>query len=58
MVSGLHGDKEKIVVVGSESSIILWSVQDGEYEIRMFSFGVPVNALSFIGNQLVASHKS
>lgn len=36
------------------SSIILWSVQDGGSEIGVFSFGVPVDALFFIGNQLVA----
>lgn len=29
VVGGPHGDKDKMVAVASESSIILWSVQDG-----------------------------
>lgn len=41
VVGGPHGDKDKMVAVASESSIILWSV--------------PVDALFFIGNQLVAT---
>uniref|UniRef100_A0A8D2IXY8 Potassium channel tetramerization domain containing 3 n=1 Tax=Varanus komodoensis TaxID=61221 RepID=A0A8D2IXY8_VARKO len=57
VVGGPHGDKDKMVAVASESSIILWSVQDGGSgsEIGIFSLGVPVDALFFIGNQLVAT---
>ncbi|XP_055966559.1 BTB/POZ domain-containing protein KCTD3 isoform X2 [Sorex fumeus] len=57
VVGGPHGDKDKMVAVASESSIILWSVQDGGSgsEIGVFSLGVPVDALFFIGNQLVAT---
>ncbi|XP_069464671.1 BTB/POZ domain-containing protein KCTD3 isoform X2 [Ambystoma mexicanum] len=57
VVGGPHGDKDKMVAVASESSIILWSIQDGGSgsEIGMFSLGVPVDALFFIGNQLVAT---
>lgn len=45
-----------MVAVASESSIILWSVQDGgsRSEIVVFSLGIPVDTLFFIGNQLVA----
>ncbi|XP_073484482.1 BTB/POZ domain-containing protein KCTD3 [Aquarana catesbeiana] len=57
VVGGPHGDKDKMVAVASESSIILWSIQDGSSgsEIGVFSLGVPVDALFFIGNQLVAT---
>lgn len=57
VVGGPHGDKDKMVAVASESSIILWSIQDGSSgnEIGMFNLGVPVDALFFIGNQLVAT---
>ncbi|GCC30852.1 hypothetical protein chiPu_0009306 [Chiloscyllium punctatum] len=57
VVGGPFGDKDKMVAVASESSIILWSIQDGGSgnEIGVFSLGVPVDALFFIGNQLVAT---
>ncbi|XP_058881311.1 BTB/POZ domain-containing protein KCTD3 isoform X5 [Acipenser ruthenus] len=57
VVGGPHGDKDKMVAVASESNIILWSIQDGGSgsEIGEFSLGVPVDALFFIGNQLVAT---
>lgn len=29
VVGGPHGDKDKMVAAASESSIILWSIQDG-----------------------------
>ncbi|XP_069787392.1 BTB/POZ domain-containing protein KCTD3 isoform X2 [Narcine bancroftii] len=57
VVGGPLGDKDKMVAVASDSSIILWSIQDGGSgnEIGVFSLGVPVDALFFIGNQLVAT---
>ncbi|KAG7261418.1 hypothetical protein CRUP_006282 [Coryphaenoides rupestris] len=57
VVGGPHGDKDKMVAAASESSIILWSIQDGGSgnEIGVFSLGVPVDSLFFIGNQLVAT---
>uniref|UniRef100_A0A8C5ESP1 BTB domain-containing protein n=1 Tax=Gouania willdenowi TaxID=441366 RepID=A0A8C5ESP1_GOUWI len=57
VVGGPHGDKDKMVAASSESSIILWSIQDGGSgnEIGVFSLGVPVDDLFFIGNQLVAT---
>ncbi|KAJ8291183.1 hypothetical protein GJAV_G00022360 [Gymnothorax javanicus] len=57
VVGGPHGDKDKMVAVASESSIILWSIQDGGSgnEIGVFSLGVPVDSLFFIGSQLVAT---
>uniref|UniRef100_A0A665SXP8 BTB/POZ domain-containing protein KCTD3 n=1 Tax=Echeneis naucrates TaxID=173247 RepID=A0A665SXP8_ECHNA len=57
VVGGPHGDKDKMVAAASESSIILWSIQDGGSgnEIGVFSLGVTVDDLFFIGNQLVAT---
>ncbi|XP_036066774.1 BTB/POZ domain-containing protein KCTD3 [Oryzias melastigma] len=57
VVGGPHGDKDKMVAAASESRIILWSIQDGGSgnEIGVFSLGVPVDDLFFIGNQLVAT---
>ncbi|XP_047436499.1 BTB/POZ domain-containing protein KCTD3 [Mugil cephalus] len=57
VVGGPHGDKDKMVAASSESSIILWSIQDGGSgnEIGVFSLGVPVDDLFFIGSQLVAT---
>lgn len=57
VVGGPHGDKDKMVAASSESSIILWSIHDGGSgnEIGVFSLGVPVDDLFFIGNQLVAT---
>ncbi|XP_042341912.1 BTB/POZ domain-containing protein KCTD3 [Plectropomus leopardus] len=57
VVGGPHGDKDKMVAAASESNIILWSIQDGGSgnEIGVFTLGVPVDDLFFIGNQLVAT---
>lgn len=57
VVGGPHGDKDKMVAASSGSSIILWSIQDGGSgsEIGVFSLGVPVDNLFFIGSQLVAT---
>ncbi|KAJ7988956.1 hypothetical protein DPEC_G00314560 [Dallia pectoralis] len=57
VVGGPHGDKDKMVAAASGRNIILWSIQDGESgnEIGVFSLGVPVDHLFFIGNQLVAT---
>ncbi|XP_041847823.1 BTB/POZ domain-containing protein KCTD3 [Melanotaenia boesemani] len=57
VVGGPHGDKDKMVAAASESRIILWSIQDGGSgsQIGVFSLGVPVDDLFFIGSQLVAT---
>uniref|UniRef100_A0A1A8EZ89 BTB/POZ domain-containing protein KCTD3 n=1 Tax=Nothobranchius korthausae TaxID=1143690 RepID=A0A1A8EZ89_9TELE len=57
VVGGPHGDKDKMVAAASEHRIILWSIQDGGSgnEIGVFSLGVPVDDLFFIGSQLVAT---
>ncbi|KAM9432753.1 BTB/POZ domain-containing protein KCTD3-like [Salvelinus alpinus] len=57
VVGGPHGDKDKMVAAASDSNIILWSIQDGGSgnEIGVFSLGVPVDHMFFIGNQLVAT---
>lgn len=57
VVGGPHGDKDKMVAASSGSRIILWSIQDvgSGSEIGVFSLGVPVDDLFFIGSQLVAT---
>ncbi|XP_078720725.1 BTB/POZ domain-containing protein KCTD3-like isoform X1 [Lampetra fluviatilis] len=61
------GDKDKMVAVAGGHKIVLWSIQDGssgneivEHGVcvavaGVFSLGVSVDALFFIGNQLVAT---
>nr|XP_014348543.1 PREDICTED: SH3KBP1-binding protein 1 [Latimeria chalumnae] len=57
VMGGTLGDNDKMVAVASCSEIILWAVQtDGNgNEIGIFSLGVPVEALFFVGNQLIAT---
>lgn len=47
VVGGPHGDKDKMVAVASESSIILWSVQDG-------GSGSEIGVLIFFSCQFVS----
>lgn len=53
VVGGPHGDKDKMVAVASESSIILWSVQDGgsgtEIGRKNFTLCLAVVHVSLIG---------
>ncbi|XP_061538187.1 SH3KBP1-binding protein 1 [Phycodurus eques] len=51
------GDNDKMVAVASGTEIILWSVcPDGNgNEIGVFSLNVPVEALFFVGSQLIAT---
>ncbi|XP_061682914.1 SH3KBP1-binding protein 1 isoform X2 [Syngnathoides biaculeatus] len=51
------GDNDKMVAVASGTEIILWSIcPDGNgNEIGVFSLNVPVEALFFVGNQLIAT---
>ena len=39
VVGGPHGDKDKMVAVASESSIILWSIQDGGSGSEIGNYG-------------------
>ncbi|XP_028652293.1 SH3KBP1-binding protein 1 isoform X1 [Erpetoichthys calabaricus] len=57
VMGGSLGDNDKMVAVASCTEIILWSVQpDGNgNEIGVFSLNVPVEALFFVGNQLIAT---
>lgn len=57
VLSGSLGENDKMVAVASCSEIILWAVQaDGNgNEIGVFNLGVPVEALFFVGNQLIAT---
>ncbi|XP_061828250.1 SH3KBP1-binding protein 1 [Nerophis lumbriciformis] len=57
VMSGSLGDNDKMVAVASGTEIILWSIcSDGNgNEIGVFSLNVPVEALFFVGNQLIAT---
>ncbi|XP_044130317.1 SH3KBP1-binding protein 1 [Bufo gargarizans] len=56
-IGGSLGDNDKMLAVASCSEIILWAITgDGSgSEIGVFSLGVPVEALFFVGNQLIAT---
>ncbi|NWQ97974.1 SHKB1 protein, partial [Burhinus bistriatus] len=57
VLGGALGDHDKMVAVASCTEIILWALQaDGNgSEIGVFHLGVPVEALFFVGNQLIAT---
>uniref|UniRef100_A0A3P8WDH9 SH3KBP1 binding protein 1 n=1 Tax=Cynoglossus semilaevis TaxID=244447 RepID=A0A3P8WDH9_CYNSE len=57
VMGGSLGDNDKMVAVASGTEIILWSIcPDGNgNEIGVFSLNVPVEALFFVGNQLIAT---
>ncbi|KAG7253305.1 hypothetical protein CRUP_027747, partial [Coryphaenoides rupestris] len=57
VMAGSLGDNDKMVAVASGTEIILWAVcQDGNgNEIGVFSLNVPVEALFFVGSQLIAT---
>nr|AAH84083.1 LOC494998 protein [Xenopus laevis] len=54
---GTLGDNDKMLAVSSCSEIILWAISGDSSgsEIGVFSLGVPVEALFFVGNQLIAT---
>nr|XP_046246035.1 SH3KBP1-binding protein 1 [Scatophagus argus] len=56
-MAGSLGDNDKMVAVASVTEIILWAIcPDGNgNEIGVFSLNVPVEALFFVGNQLIAT---
>uniref|UniRef100_A0A8C8SYD8 BTB/POZ domain-containing protein KCTD3 n=1 Tax=Pelusios castaneus TaxID=367368 RepID=A0A8C8SYD8_9SAUR len=57
VLGGSLGEQEKMVAVASCNEIILWALQaDGNgSEIGVFHLGVPVEALFFVGSQLIAT---
>ncbi|TSR87314.1 SH3KBP1-binding protein 1 [Bagarius yarrelli] len=57
VMGGSLADNDKMVAVASGTEIILWAVcPDGNgNEIGVFSLSVPVEALFFVGNQLIAT---
>ncbi|KAF1578167.1 SH3KBP1-binding protein 1, partial [Eudyptes moseleyi] len=57
VLGGALGDHDKMVAAASSSEIILWALRaDGNgSEIGVFHLGVPVEALFFVGNQLIAT---
>ncbi|XP_071886069.1 LOW QUALITY PROTEIN: SH3KBP1-binding protein 1 [Anas platyrhynchos] len=57
VLGGPGGDHDKMLAAASCSEIILWALQgDGDgSEIGVFRLGVPVEAVFFVGNQLIAA---
>uniref|UniRef100_A0A8C7FGW9 BTB/POZ domain-containing protein KCTD3 n=1 Tax=Oncorhynchus kisutch TaxID=8019 RepID=A0A8C7FGW9_ONCKI len=57
VMGGSLGDNDKMVAVASGTEIILWTIcPDGNgNEIGVFSLNVPVEALFFVANQLIAT---
>ncbi|XP_031462984.1 SH3KBP1-binding protein 1-like, partial [Phasianus colchicus] len=57
VLGGPLGDHDKMVAAASCSEIILWALRaDGNgNEIGVFHLGVPLEALFFVGNQLIAT---
>ncbi|XP_063108848.1 SH3KBP1-binding protein 1 isoform X3 [Cavia porcellus] len=54
---GALGEHDKMVAAATGSEILLWALQPegGGSEIGVFHLGVPVEALFFVGNQLIAT---
>uniref|UniRef100_G1RUY0 SH3KBP1-binding protein 1 n=1 Tax=Nomascus leucogenys TaxID=61853 RepID=G1RUY0_NOMLE len=54
---GALGEHDKMVAAATGSEILLWALQaeGGGSEIGVFHLGVPVEALFFVGNQLIAT---
>ncbi|KAM3829432.1 LOW QUALITY PROTEIN: SH3KBP1-binding protein 1 [Vipera latastei] len=57
VLGGSLGDSDKMVAAASCSEILLWALQpDGSgTEIGVFCLGVPLEALFFVGSQLIAT---
>ncbi|CAO2626283.1 SH3KBP1-binding protein 1 [Lemmus lemmus] len=57
VLSGAPGEHDKMVAAATGSEILLWALQaqGGGSEIGVFHLGVPVEALFFVGNQLIAT---
>ncbi|XP_039105908.1 SH3KBP1-binding protein 1 isoform X3 [Hyaena hyaena] len=56
-LGGALGEHDKMAAVATGSEILLWALQaeGGGSEIGVFHLGVPVEALFFVGNQLIAT---
>ncbi|XP_055992870.1 SH3KBP1-binding protein 1 [Sorex fumeus] len=57
VLGGLPGEHDKMVAAATGGEILLWALQaeGGGSEIGVFHLGVPVEALFFVGNQLIAT---
>ncbi|KAF4011035.1 hypothetical protein G4228_002716 [Cervus hanglu yarkandensis] len=57
VLGGALGEHDKMVAAATGSEILLWALQPegGGSEIGVFHLGVPVEALFFVGNQLIAT---
>ncbi|XP_028710948.1 SH3KBP1-binding protein 1 isoform X1 [Peromyscus leucopus] len=57
VLSGALGEHDRMVAAATGSEILLWALQaqGGGSEIGVFHLGVPVEALFFVGNQLIAT---
>ncbi|XP_036087562.1 SH3KBP1-binding protein 1 isoform X2 [Rousettus aegyptiacus] len=57
VLGGALGEHDKMVAAATSSEILLWALQaeGGGSEIGVFHLGVPVEALFFVGNQLIST---
>lgn len=57
VLGGALGEHDKMVAAATGGEILLWALQaqGGGSEIGVFHLGVPVEALFFVGNQLIAT---
>ncbi|KAF6289039.1 SH3KBP1 binding protein 1 [Rhinolophus ferrumequinum] len=57
VLGGALGEHDKMVAAATGSEILLWALraEGGGSEIGVFHLGVPVEALFFVGNQLIAT---
>nr|XP_023395612.1 LOW QUALITY PROTEIN: SH3KBP1-binding protein 1 [Loxodonta africana] len=57
VLGGALGEHDKMVAAATGNEILLWALQaeGGGSEIGVFHLGVPVEALFFVGNQLIAT---
>ncbi|XP_075438878.1 SH3KBP1-binding protein 1 [Ascaphus truei] len=59
-MGGTLGENDKMLAVASCNEIILWAISGNSSgsEIGVFNLGVPIEALFFVGNQLIATSHS
>lgn len=56
VVGGPHGDKDKMVAAASESSIILWSIQDGGSGNEIGNLRVAAQSFQRVGSKIIPTH--
>lgn len=55
VVGGPHGDKDKMVAAASESSIILWSIQDGGSGNEIGNLRVTAQSFQCVGSEIITT---